>query len=87
MGKYNATSGTLEMSWLRKILIIKITPTEVRFSFKLLITDWKKPESQTLSIRTNMAAKKIRVYQSISRIIVNRLGLTIIMGKAEIRLM
>ncbi len=44
---------------------------------------WKAPDLQTLSIRTNMAAKKIRVLQSIFFRISNLLLLKRMMGRAE----
>ena len=87
IGRYRATSGTFDISWLRRILIARITLLDVRFKWLEFMIDWKKPESQTLSIRMNMAAKKISVYQSIFLIIRNLLGLSRIIGSAEVRAM
>ena len=61
----------------------KITPVKVKVKCVALSIDWIKPESQTLCMRTNMAAKKINVYQSILLIMRNLLGLNSTMGKAD----
>jgi len=39
MGKYNATKGTFEISWLRRTLITCIITTEVIFEFTPFIID------------------------------------------------
>jgi hypothetical protein len=61
----------------------RITLVEVGVKCVAFSTDWKRPESQTLSMRTNIAAKKINVYQSILLIMPNLFGLNRTMGKAD----
>src|SRR3989344_5519349 len=65
IGKYRATKGTLDINWLKRTLTINIKKIEVIFRLRFFIIDWKKPDCQTLSIKMNIAAKKIRVCQSI----------------------
>jgi len=47
------------MNWLRITLIVRTIGIDVILN--PFIIDWKNPVSQTLSIKTNMAAKNISV--------------------------
>ncbi|VVB71293.1 Uncharacterised protein [uncultured archaeon] len=60
---------------------------EARFAFDPATNDWKTPDIQTLSISTNMAAKKIRVCQSIRFATSSLFWLKSRMGSAEMRAM
>ena len=71
-GWKRATKGTFEMNWLMMTLVPRMTGTE---EILLLVTNvWKNPVCQTVSIKTNIAAKKTSVGQSMARRMANRRG-------------
>src|SRR5208337_1438797 len=63
MGRKRATNGTLEMNWLVTTLVQRIAGIEENAGPPM--NAWNNPVCQTLSMSTNMAAKKTRVGQSI----------------------
>jgi hypothetical protein len=65
----------------------KMAGTDVRSAWEFAMSDWKIPDLQTHSINTNIAAKNIRVHQSILRITSHLLELKRRMGRADIRAM
>ena len=75
------------MNWLKTTLTTRIIMIEVRGTWSAARADWKNPDCHTLCIRTNMAAKKTKVVQSIFLIRVMRRGLNSKSGSAEIRAM
>lgn len=60
IGKYRATSGTLEMNWLRMTLTLKTMEIETILCCVSVRKPWKNPEFHTLSMSMNIAAKKPR---------------------------
>src|ERR1035437_1566433 len=84
-GRYRATRGTLEINWLSTILTGNITGIDVRSRLVPVRTLCTTPESHTLSMRMNIAAKNIRVNQSIFLTMVTLLELKATIGKAAAR--
>ena len=60
------------MNWLMMMLVPRMTGTDEMLL--PLTNDWKNPVCQTLSMRTNIAAKKTSVGQSMARRMANRRG-------------
>lgn len=85
IGKNRATKGTFEISWLTMILVVNIAGMSVRFPSNSLRRYWKKPVSQTLLIKTNIAAKNTIVFQSTPFKISDLLSLKINRGNADRR--
>ncbi len=82
-GWKRATNGTLEMTWLKRTLRARIEGIEVKLTEFPGKSAWTTPDLQTLSIRTNMEAKKIRVLQSMRFRTSNLLSLKRMIGRAE----